>query len=103
MQTMNAPISHSGLPRNFVAGQVWRPRRGTHRDGWHDWKIAVITDHPTCPVVAQDSVGAVRSFGLNGHFDGDADEGDLDLVTLVSDVPNDCAFTDAEHPEAVDA
>lgn len=76
--------------RGFRVGQVWRERK------WDDslmrdvWRIEAITNHPDSPVIARHECGLVQPYGLDGSYEGNSDqESDLDLVTLVEDVPRD--------------
>lgn len=68
----------------FEIGSIWRPRAG-HHAGWHDYRVIAITDHETCPIVGQNSLGMVMSWGLDGRADGEREiDTDMDLVTRVS-------------------
>lgn len=67
----------------FCVGQVWSARK-TPVFGANAWKIVAISDDATAPVIAQSGCGNVRAFGQDGHYDGERDEGDLDLVVLVT-------------------
>jgi len=65
----------------FAIGQIWATADATASNDW--WRIEAITDHPASPVIARSRCGAIRPFGLNGHYDGEDAAGAMDLVTLV--------------------
>lgn len=65
----------------FKVNQVWRTRGGD------EWTIEAITSHPRSPVIARSPCDSIRCFGLDGIFDGEDEEGPLDLVTVVKDTP----------------